>query len=85
MVSLGHVCFTERKPSPSEPGIACLWNALCFERQLWGVHMFGPFGLGSMLSNQNWMGVVLVCNSLPRKTLGVSGSGRVSQRTALFL
>lgn len=46
---------------------------------------FWPFGLGSMLSNQNWMGMVPVCNSLPRKTLGVSGSGRVSQRTALFL
>lgn len=53
---------------------------------LWGVHIFCPFCVRVLycLIRAGWKWH-WCADSLPRKTLGVSGSGRVSQRTALFL
>lgn len=84
--SLGCSCLTERLPPQDQITAACGMLSALKAGWPWGVHVLGPscVRIPYCLTQAGWQWH-WGAESLPRKTLGVSGSGRVSQRTALFL
>lgn len=84
--SLGCSCLTKRLPPQDQITATCGMLSALKAGWLWGVHVLGPswvripYCLTQAGCQWHWC-----AESLPRKTLGVSGSGWVSQRTALFL
>lgn len=85
--SLGCSCLTERLPPQDQITAACGMLSALNAGWLWGVHVLGPscVRMPYCLTQAGWQWH-WGAKSLPRKTPGVSGSGRVSQkRSALSL